>query len=218
MIPRIGFHYSKGETEQVRSYMYRGYRFVWFLGVPLCFGLMGVASNFVPWFFGPRYDQVVPLLGILAFLILAIGINNVTGMQYLIPTQRQNLFTMTVLIGAGVNFALNLIFIYFFQSIGAAIASVIAETVIALIQIYIVRNELSPKEIFLSSWHYLLAGGIMLVVLKVVGNILDPSILHTIFLVVCGAATYGIILLLIRDEFLLSNMKSVLEKIMKRKG
>ena len=218
MIPRIGFHYGKGETEQVRFYMYRGYRFVWFLGIPLCFGLIGVASNFVPWFFGPGYDQVVPLLGILAFLILAIGINNVTGMQYLIPTKRQNLFTMTVLIGAGVNFLLNLVLIYFFQSIGAAIASVTAETVIALVQIYLVKKELSPKEILLSSWHYLLAGGIMLIELIVVGNILTPTIPHTIVLVICGAVTYGIVLLLIRDEFLMSNIKRIMDKIMKRRG
>lgn len=218
MIPRIGYHYGRGETEQIRSYMFRGYRFVWLLGVPLCFGLIGVASNFVPWFFGPGYDQVVPLLGILAFLILAIGISNVTGMQYLIPTKRQNLFTMTVLIGAGVNFLLNLVLIYFFQSIGAAIASVTAETVIALVQIYLVRKELSPKEIFLSSWHYLLAGGIMLIELIVVGNVLTPTILHTIVLVICGAITYGIVLLLIRDEFLMSNIKRIMDKIMKRRG
>ena len=134
MIPRIGYHYGRGETETVNRFMYRGYRFVWFLGIPLCFGLIGIASNFVPWFFGEGYEKVVPLLSVLSFLILAIGINNVTGMQYLIPTKRQNLFTMTVLIGAGVNFALNLVLIHFFQSIGAAIASVAAETTIALVQ------------------------------------------------------------------------------------
>ena len=86
MIPRIGYYHAKGDVERVRYFMYRGYRFVWFLGVPLCFGLVGVSSNFVPWFFGDGYLKVIPLLSILGFLILAIGINNVTGMQYLIPT------------------------------------------------------------------------------------------------------------------------------------
>ena len=149
---------------------------------------------------------------------MSIGINNVTGMQYLIPTKRQNLFTITVLIGAGVNFVLNLVLIYFFQSIGAAIASVAAETVIALVQIYIVRKELKTKEIFLSGWHYLLAGGIMLFVLKVIGNNLMPSIMHTVILVVGGATIYGVLLFGMRDEFLLSNMNSVFGKIIKRKG
>lgn len=34
MIPRIGYHYGRGETETVKRFMYRGYRFVWFLGIP----------------------------------------------------------------------------------------------------------------------------------------------------------------------------------------
>ena len=51
MIPRIGFHFEKGDTKEVKRLMYRGYRFAWFLGIPLCFGLIIVAPNFVPWFF-----------------------------------------------------------------------------------------------------------------------------------------------------------------------
>lgn len=218
MIPRIGFHYGKGEKEQVRTHMYRSYRFVWFLGIPLCFGLIGVASNFVPWFFGPGYEQVISILGIISFLILAIGINNVTGMQYLIPTKRQNLFTRTVLIGAGVNFILNLVLIYYFQSYGAAIASVVAETTIALVQLWLVRKEFSVKIVFFSCWHYLIAGLVMLVGLEVLARQLTPSILHTVLLVVCGAAVYFIILVIFRDSFFIDNMKNVMNKVLKRKA
>jgi len=216
MIPRIGYHFGRGETDKVNSFMYRGYRFVWFLGVPLCFGLLGTASNFVPWFFGDGYEKVVPLLGILGFLILAIGINNVTGMQYLIPTKRQNVFTITVLIGAGVNFVLNLILISLFQSIGAAIASVAAETTIALIQLWFVRKELSIKRIFCSSWHYLISGIVMLSLLTIVGRLFDPSIMNTIIMVVIGATVYLIMLLLLRDDFLIDNSKSIFLKIMQK--
>lgn len=217
MIPRIGYHFGRGETEKVNLFMYRGYRFVWFLGIPLCFGLLGTASNFVPWFFGDGYEKVVPLLGVLAFLILAIGINNVTGMQYLIPTKRQNLFTMTVLIGAGVNFVLNMILIHFFQSIGAAIASVAAETTIALVQLWLVRKEFSVKKVFLSCWHYLVAGGVMLAGLEALGRQLTPSIFHTVLMVICGAAAYFIILVIFRDSFFIDNVKNVLNKALKRK-
>ncbi len=216
MIPRIGFHFNRGETEKVREYMYRGYRFVWFLGVPLCFGLLGTASNFVPWFFGDGFEKVVPLLGILGFLILAIGINNVTGVQYLIPTKRENLFTQTVLIGAGVNFLMNLILIHFFKSIGAAIASVTAETVIALVQLYLVRKEFSIKRVFSCSWHYFVAGGLMLVMLIMVGKRLEPSIIHTIIMIISGAMVYVLGLLILRDEFLIDNARNVIGKLLKK--
>lgn len=216
MIPRIGYHFERKENDIVKSYMYRGYRFVWFLGIPLCIGLIMVSSNFVPWFFGEGYDKVVLLIGILSFLILAIGINNVTGMQYLIPTKRQNVFTRTVVYGAVTNFILNIILIKKFQSYGAAIASVTAETVIAFVQIWIVRKELSPWEIIKSGIHYYIAGFAMAVVLYLVGVHLSSSIINTLILVVCGALTYFAVLLVIRDQFFFDNVVSIGKKIIKR--
>ena len=215
MIPRIGYHFGKGEMITVQTYMYRGFQFVWFLGIPLCFGLIGIASNFVPWFFGPSFLKVVPLLSILSFLILAIGINNVTGMQYLIPTGRQNTFTITVLIGAGVNFLLNCWLIYYYKSIGAAIASVIAETVITLVQLYIVRKELSVRNIFFSCRHYLFSGSVMFLLLQYLGKMLSPSIIHTFSMIICGTVTYVTCLLIMKDDFLIENSTKLLGKIKK---
>lgn len=216
MISRIGYHYSKGDMEIVKQYMYRAYKFVWLCGVPLTLGLIAISNNFVPWFFGDGYDKVVSLLGILSFLILAIGINNVTGMQYLIPTKRENIFSLTVIIGALTNFVLNFFLIQMFQSMGAAIASVVAETTIAIIQIYIVRKELSPFEIVKCGLHYFIAGGLMFITLMQIRGYFNASVLHTFELVIIGAIIYGSVLLVMKDEFLLSNIYKIFKKIIKR--
>ncbi len=216
MIPRIGYHFGRGETEKVEYYMYRGYRFVWFLGIPLCFGLIGTAPNFVPWFFGDGFLKVVPLLRILSFLILAIGISNVTGMQYLVPTKREHLLTLTVIIGAVVNFLCNLVLIYFFQSMGAAVASLTAETTISLVQIFLVRKELSFVKIMKSSLTYLVAGGVMLACLCFMNMKLSPSVLHTGIMIAAGGSLYFLTLLVMRDTFFMENLKSGLDKISAR--
>ncbi len=111
MIPRIGFYFQKGNMEKVQFYLYRGYRFVWFMGIPMCLGMIGISYHTIPWFLGDGYEKVSLLLNILSLLILAIGLNTLTGNQYLIPTKRQNTYTTTVLIGAAVNFTTNLILI-----------------------------------------------------------------------------------------------------------
>lgn len=213
MIPRIGYHFEKGDTEEVRRLMYRGYKFVWFLGIPLCLGLIMVSDNFVPWFLGDGYGRVSVLLKILAFLILAIGINNVTGIQYLIPTKRQGIFTITATIGACTNFILNVCLIPILYSAGAAIASVAAETFIAVVQLIIVKKELSGLKILKSGINYYLSGAVMAVLLLFEKSLLSPSILHTAFLVVSGAFVYFLMLLILKDEFFISNMKAVLAKI-----
>lgn len=216
MIPRIGHYFSNGDTELVKKYMYRAYRFVWFLGLPLCIGLIMVSGIFVPWFLGSGYDKVVPLMYILSFLIPIIGINNITGMQYLIPTKRQNKFTLTVLIGAVINFILNLFLIKLFQSYGAALASVIAETIITVVQIYIVRKELSPKEIIKCGGHYYIAGVIMAIILYIFRKIFMPSFISVIILTILGATSYFCSLFIIRDRFFCEDIVVTVEKAIKK--
>lgn len=212
MIPRIGFYFEKGDVKEVKRLMYRGYRFVWFLGIPLCLGLIMVSPKFVPWFFGEGYNKVSVLLGILSFLILAIGINNVTGIQYLIPTKRQNIFTLTVLIGAMINFAMNYILIERFAAIGAAIASVTAETVIAIVQLMIVRKEINPLEVLKEGANYWIAGGIMTGVLFFIQKLVSASIMGTVALVAVGASSYFVVLFFMKDEFLLTNLNKILRR------
>lgn len=213
MIPRIGYHFGKGDKEKIEFYMYRGYSFVWFLGIPLCFGLIGISNNFVPWFFGPGYEKVASLLKISSFLIIAIGINNVTGMQYLIPTKRQNVFTFTVLIGAVTNFILNLFLIRYYKSYGAVIGSVIAETVIALVQLYIVKDELNFINILCLGRKNAIAGismGIYLFVLRVY---IPSRPLWTIILIVTGAILYILLLVVLKDSFFINNVGLTIQKI-----
>lgn len=215
MIPRIGYHFKNREADQIKMLMYRGYRFVWFLGIPLCLGIISCAEKFVPWFLGNGYEKVIPLLQILSLLILAIGINNVTGMQYLIPTGRQKLFTFTVIIGAGINFIMNLILIRHFQAVGAAIASVSAETVIAVAQIFFIKRELSALQIIRESYHYIEAGATMACVLWFVSSFLQPSFGSVILLTLIGIVVYLLTLCILRDEFFISNANAVLRKIRK---
>ncbi len=216
MIPRMGFLFEQKKTDEIQKYMYKSYRFVWLLGVPLCFGMIMVSDNFVPWFFGAGYEKVCQLLKILPFLILAIGINSVTGGQFMIPSKRQDLFSITVIIGACVNFTLNIILIYYFKSVGAAIASVIAETTIAIVQLVFVRREISTKKIVLQGTPYFVAGAIMVICLIPLKYFLNPSLVNSLLMVLCGASSYFATLLIERDYFFISNLKVIFTGIIKK--
>ena len=216
IIPRIGYYFGKGDLSSVHNVICRGCRFVWFIGTPMCFGFIGISSNFVPWFLGAGFEKVIPLLCILSFLILSIGISNVLGIQYLIPTNRQNLLTLSVLVGALVNFILNIILIRIYQSIGAAISSIVAEATVTLVQIYLVRKEFSVKDVFANAMRYLIAGVIMLIVLIKLGNILTPTIIHTSVMILSGAIVYFALLFIFKDSFFIDNIKNLTSKLMKK--
>ena len=216
MIPRIGYLFKKNDTEQIERYMYLSYRFIWFIGVPLCLGLIAVADNFVFWFFGPDSARVAELLKVSSFLILVIGINSITGGQYLIPTGRQNQYTLTIIIGATVNLIMNIFLIRYFYAYGAVIASVSSEAVIGFVQFYLVRKEISFLNALSYSRNYLIAGGLMLGILIAVGRNWASNPINTFTLIFIGATTYITILFILRDEFFIDNAKKVLQILFRR--
>ena len=207
MIPRIGNYFAQQKMEEVKEYLYKSYQYVWAVAIPISFGLIGISDNLVPWFLGADYEKVSVLLKILALLLISIGINTITGNEYMIPTNRQKLYTRTVFVGALVNVCLNAVLIPRLYSVGAAIASVVAETTIAGYQLYLTRRELAINEIMKRSIKYLCAGVTMLFVLRVENLYLGPSPLHTGIMILTGAAIYGFMQIVLKDRFIIDNLK-----------
>ena len=212
MAPRIGYYFARSDSEKVREYMLKSYKFVWFISIPLSFGIIGISDNMVPWFFGQGYDKDRILLKILPVLAVIIGMSNVTGIQYLVPTKRQNILTKTVVAGAIVNFCLNLLLIPNFYSVGAAAASVVAEMTISILQFRYVRKEIDIKSAVLSGTNYAAAGMIMLCVLRFASKSLDSSIKNTLCLIAIGVIAYVIFLIMLRDKYFFDNMKQLAKK------
>ena len=77
------------------------------------------------------------------------------------------------------------------------------------------RKELSALEIIKSGIHYYIAGAVMLAVLLFMRDYFTPSI-NTLYLVVIGVATYFLSLIILRDDFLLSNVNTIFKKVLKR--
>lgn len=211
MIPRMGHLFARGKSEEIRVYLGKSFRFVWMLSIPMCFGIFAVSDNFVPWFFGDGFDGVIPLLRIFSLLVVILGINNVIGLQYLIPTGRQNYYTLCVVIGAAINLFCNLFLIPVLGALGASIASVFAELCIATVEFYIIRKEISFLAAVKTSTNYLIAGLVMFVIILFLSKQLPSSIINTLIVVTSGTAIYSVSLVVLHDRFFIDNIKSVLK-------
>ena len=208
MIPRIGNYFSQRKYKEVQKYLYQSFQYIWAVSIPMCFGLIGISDNLIPWFLGENYGKVSALLKILALLLISIGINTVTGNEYLIPTNRQRLYTKTVLIGAIVNICFNALLIPNLLSVGAAVASVIAESTIAGCQLYLIKKELSIGEMLKRSTKYFISGSVMLLILRIENKYFFPSLLHTGIMILTGVAVYSVALLILKDTFVIENLKT----------
>ena len=213
MIPRIGYYFSNNKKDLMEEYTYKSYKFVWMISIPLCLGLIGVANNLVPWFFGASYEPVVGLLYILSFLIIFLGLNTISGVQYLVPTKRENVYTGIILASVLSNVVLNAFLIGRFYSAGAAVASVAAEGIGTLLYFYYLRKELKIGKIISSSVKYWISGIVMFVIISIISNYLKANIINTAILVVVGMIVYLIALLLLHDSLVYELLRYVKGKI-----
>ena len=212
MMPRIANTFADGDKEKVNKYMKQSFNLVFLLGFPLVFGIIAVSKAFVPVFFGDGYDRVSILMSVVSPIILLIGLSNVTGTQYLLPTKRQKEYTISVICGATINFIMNSLLIWKLGALGASIGTVIAEITVTGVQIYFTRKDFKWKEILELSFKYFMLGIIMFTVCLIVGNFIDNNKIKVITQVAAGILTYGLSLFAIKDEFIMTLLNRKLKR------
>lgn len=213
MLTRISNNLANGEKEKVKAYMKKSFRVVFMLSFPMIFGIFAVSGVFVPLFFGQGYERVIILMNVISPILLLIGLSNVTGTQYLLPTKRQREFSISVICGAIINFIMNISLIWNYGAVGASIGTVIAEFTVTAIQVYFVRLDFNFKEILKSSKNYLISAIIMFILCLVLVKALPVSVISLLIEVVSGVAIYGIMLIVLKDEFVLDILKRIKNKL-----
>ena len=212
MVPRMANTYAIGDKDKLKEYMYKSFQFTLLIAFPLMFGIISVASKFVPIFYGNGYDKVAILINIISPIILAIGLSSVTGTQYLVPTNQQKKYTISVTLGAIVNFCLNSILIKVLKATGASIATVIAEFSVTGIQFYLLRNEINISDVIKIAKNYFIASVLMFIISCIIGLIIPIPILSIVIQIVLGAITYFATLIILKDEFIGIGMDKIKSK------
>ncbi len=216
MIPRMANTFINGEKDKLHEYMKKSFTFVFLLAFPIIFGIISVAKNFVPLFYGPNYDKVVILMSVISPIVLIIGLSNVIGTQYLLPTKKQKEFTISVIAGAIVNFIINMLLIWKFESVGASIGTIIAESCVTAFQFYFIRKEFDIKEILKLTKNYLISSIVMFAICMIIGQVIKDRSQCLITQVVTGVITYGTCLIILKDQLVCTVLDKIKYKLMKQ--
>ncbi|WP_294143726.1 oligosaccharide flippase family protein [uncultured Clostridium sp.] len=214
MIPRIAKVFADKNYSLMKEYLKGSFQFVWLLGIPLLFGIAGTVRIFVPVFFGSDFEKIKVLLPVYSLIIIPVSLSNVIGCQFLIPTKQQKIYTFAVVFSAILNYFLNSFLIPRFFSLGAAAASVSAECFGALFMIaYTVkRGQIDLKVLLISSWKNWLSAIGMFVILLLLQRQMSIKISSLIVLISVGIVTYIVFLFLLKDDFFMKNVHSLVKK------
>ena len=215
MVPRMANTFINGDNKKIQEYLKRSFNYVFFISIPMIFGVIAIADNFVPLFFGEGYEKVIILMSVISPILLIIGLSNVIGTQYLLPTKRQKEYTISVIIGAIVNFCINMILIKKYGALGASIGTVLAEMVVTIIQFIFVRKDINLIRIIRLSLKYIFAGFVMFIICLLIKEVIKNSLICIIVQVISGIIVYVMCLILLKDKFVLNIINKVKNKIKK---
>ena len=95
---------------------------------------------------------------------------------------------------------------------GAAIASFMAESTITVMYLYMARDYFEITCIPKILWKRIIGAGSMLAVVILIRQYINHQAVLIVVQITVGAAVYGISLLVLKDEFLIKNIKKILKK------
>jgi len=202
MLPHIANLFAKNKIKEVKYYLYNSFDLVLAISIPMSAGIAAIALPLAPWFFGPSFSSVGVLLIIESPVIVLIGLSNVIGQQYLLPTKRTHQFTVSVTLGAIVNIVINIPLIIYFGVTGAMIATLISELCVTLYQIFIVRKELSPIKLFQNFIKYTFSGIVMFLFVFPLSLVMKIGIYSLVFQITIGVLAYTGCLLILQPTIL----------------
>lgn len=192
MLPKMTKLLADGEIEKFNKFVIKSIKFVSFFSIGIMYGIFSVSNIFIPLFFGKGYESCIQILNLLSINIIFLAWGSILKVEYLIPKEKDYLYVISVVVGAVINFTLNIIFIPKLLAIGAAIGTICAEFSSLVIILFCIKKEIKLKNILLNVIPYMINGMIMFLVLKVIPNI-DNQVLELIFKCIIGIVIYFVL-------------------------
>lgn len=218
LLPRITYCLSHGQEKKFQGYIEKSMHFVLLLSIPVTIYFIVMAPQAIDILGGSEYKPAVACMQIITLAVVPLGIGNIACSQILTPMGKEKLTMYSTIFGAVINFVANMILIPFMGAAGAALATVIAESIIACVQIHYVWNEVKavvkkmpfPKLGIANS----LAFAVLESFLKMV-NISNPFV-DMIAAVIVFFGIYALILILTKDSLVYQYGINYLRKIWER--
>lgn len=209
MVSRMSFLFAQREEAHIKKHFADSLELILTISWPIVFGFLMVEREFVTLYFGSGNERIGDVLLVFSPVILIVGLSNMVESHIITPLNKREIGNRIVVIGAIVNFILNLILIRMVGAVGAAAASVISEMVVT---VFYVRNSfgmLKWKDIFQSSIKKAMAALLMSGVIYLLKNIMEVNVIALMLQIITGGVVYGVALLLLRDSYLLGMIQRI---------
>ena len=214
LLPRASYYVEHGMYDDFQKITCKALNFVFLIAMPLVIYFMLFARESIYFLSGNFYGGAIVPMIIIMPTVLFIGITNLLGIQILVPLGKERVLLISAIIGAMVDFAINIIFIPKYASAGAALGTLIAEFSVLVVQYYSLKKEIFTVLKTIRFLRMIIASvvGLMLSVwIKLLdGNYFFKLVISSVLFF----GGYGIFLLIKQEPLIIEMINTIMGKIL----
>ena len=211
IMPRIANEYKKGHRENIEKILLKSGRFALGLGMPMFFGIILITRQFIPWYLGDEFTPTIIAIIILSPLIIINCLDGISSKQYLVATNQMKILFIAYSTCAIINILINTMLIPVFGYIGAAIATIIANSISVFIQYCYMLRHIKLFSLFRYGLKYGIGSFFMFLIVFFVTQNMTESIYTTSIQIIFGIFLYLIYLLIIKDQLFYEGIDMLLK-------
>lgn len=187
------------------------------MSLPLTMFFITTAKDSIFLLAGREYADAILPMRIITFAVIAIGITNILGVQVLTAIGKEKYVLVSVTIGAITDLLLNSIWIPKYSSAGAALSTTIAEYMVLIVQLLMVRRLIAFEIAKVKMLRYVIS-----VIPSITITLLASRSLHfhSFFNLLVEAIIFGgiylAIMIFIKDKYLNLMINILRTKIMRK--
>lgn len=218
LLPRMSYYAKQKMHKDFSDTMLKALNFTLLMSIPLVvyFGLY--AKESVLFLAGDGYLGAVLAMQLITIAVVPNGLTGVLGIQVLTALEKEKYVLYSVVVGAISDFLLNLIFIPKYGAAGAAGATMIAEFLVLIVQLYCTKDLLYEVKSSFRIWVYILITIPSAILGYLIKYLQIESTLLTLFIsAIAFFGVYGLLLYLVKEKVVVDTLKLLKEKLLKGK-
>lgn len=205
LLPRITYCLNNGQEEKFKDYIEKSLHFVILSAIPVVLYFMIMSPETIQILGGDDYNPAIRCMQIITLTIIPLGVGNVACSQVLTPLRKEKLTMYSTIYGACINFVANAFLISHYGAVGAAAATVLAESIVAFIQARYAWNEMRDAFLKIPYMKFVIGNIVATIILYSVRRVFyfENALMAMVLTCIVFFGCYAIILLILKDELIL---------------
>ena len=213
VLPRLSYYITQNDKEKFNQLVHKSFDFFFLISIPSAIGLCLVGHAAILAFSGKNFLAAIPIMRIMSPIIIIAGINSVIGAQTFVPMGKEKMVLYALLVGATSNIILNFMLIPKYHVAGAAIATLISQSILSGLELFWGRNFIDLNQV--GRFFILYLGNALVMVPFVLLCVYKiPELwLSTFFAIITGIIIYSLLLIAEKNHFSLDFINAIKRRL-----